>query len=41
VEYPRGNCGWHIHWLREKLEADPSSPLRIVTVRNIGYRFEG
>jgi DNA-binding response OmpR family regulator len=31
----------HIHWLREKLEADPSNPLRIVTVRSIGYRFEG
>jgi DNA-binding response OmpR family regulator len=31
----------HIHWLREKLEADPSNPLRIITVRNIGYRFEG
>ena len=31
----------HIHWLREKLEADPSNPVRIVTVRSIGYRFEG
>jgi len=31
----------HIRWLREKLEPDPSSPTRIVTVRGVGYRFEG
>jgi DNA-binding response OmpR family regulator len=31
----------HVRWLREKIEADPSSPQRIVTVRGIGYRFEG
>lgn len=31
----------HIRWLREKTESDPSSPERIVTVRGIGYRFEG
>lgn len=31
----------HIRWLREKLEADPSNPVRIVTVRGTGYRFEG
>jgi DNA-binding response OmpR family regulator len=31
----------HIRWLREKIEADPSNPTRIVTVRGIGYRFEG
>ncbi len=31
----------HIRWLREKIEADPSAPTRIVTVRGIGYRFEG
>jgi DNA-binding response OmpR family regulator len=30
----------HIRWLREKIEDDPSHPVRIVTVRNIGYRFE-
>ena len=30
----------HIRWLREKIEIDPSSPLRIITVRGIGYRFE-
>jgi DNA-binding response OmpR family regulator len=31
----------HIRWLREKLEDDPANPIRIVTVRGIGYRFEG
>ena len=31
----------HVRWLREKIEADASNPTRIVTVRGIGYRFEG
>lgn len=31
----------HIRWLREKLEDDASNPRRIVTVRGVGYRFEG
>jgi DNA-binding response OmpR family regulator len=31
----------HIRWLREKIEADPSAPQRIITVRGVGYRFEG
>ncbi len=31
----------HIRWLREKIEADPSTPRRITTVRGVGYRFEG
>jgi DNA-binding response OmpR family regulator len=31
----------HIRWLREKIEEDPADPQRIVTVRGIGYRFEG
>ena len=29
----------HIRWLREKIEPDPSSPHRIVTVRGVGYKF--
>jgi DNA-binding response OmpR family regulator len=31
----------HVRWLREKIEANPSQPARISTVRGIGYRFEG
>lgn len=31
----------HVRWLRQKIEPDPGSPRRIVTVRGIGYRFEG
>jgi DNA-binding response OmpR family regulator len=31
----------HIRWLRQKVEADPANPVRIVTVRGGGYRFEG
>jgi DNA-binding response OmpR family regulator len=31
----------HVRWLREKIEADPASPSRIITVRGAGYRFEG
>ncbi len=31
----------HVRWLREKIENDPSNPTRIVTVRGVGYRFEG
>jgi DNA-binding response OmpR family regulator len=31
----------HVRWLREKIENDPTNPIRIVTVRGIGYRFEG
>jgi len=31
----------HIRWLRQKIEKDPANPVRIVTVRGGGYRFEG
>jgi DNA-binding response OmpR family regulator len=31
----------HVRWLREKIEANPAEPVRIVTVRGGGYRFEG
>jgi DNA-binding response OmpR family regulator len=31
----------HVRWLREKLEPDSTRPVRIVTVRGAGYRFEG
>lgn len=31
----------HVRWLREKIEPDPKNASRIVTVRGIGYRFDG
>jgi DNA-binding response OmpR family regulator len=31
----------HVRWLRGKIEEDAAHPIRIVTVRGIGYRFEG
>ena len=31
----------YLRWLREKIEPDPGNPIRLITVRGIGYRFEG
>ncbi|MCL6630930.1 MAG: response regulator transcription factor [Armatimonadetes bacterium] len=31
----------HIRWLREKIEDDPSSARRIITIRGIGYMLVG
>jgi DNA-binding response OmpR family regulator len=31
----------HVRWLREKIEPDPAHPIRIMTIRGAGYRFEG
>jgi len=31
----------HIRWLRQKIEHDPSQPVRITTIRGVGYRFDG
>lgn len=31
----------HVRHLREKIERDPADPQRILTVRGVGYRFEG
>jgi len=31
----------HVRWLRQKIEMDAANPIRIVTVRGGGYRFEG
>lgn len=31
----------HVRWLRQKIEDDASNPVRIITVRGGGYRFEG
>ena len=30
----------HIRWIREKIEADPSKPRRIITLRGLGYKFQ-
>jgi DNA-binding response OmpR family regulator len=29
----------HIRWLRQKIEADPSNPERIITVHGVGYKL--
>lgn len=34
-----GTVDVHIRRLREKVEADPSKPMRILTVRGVGYKF--
>jgi DNA-binding response OmpR family regulator len=31
----------HVRWLRSKIEQNAEEPTRIVTVRGVGYRFEG
>ena len=31
----------HIKRLRSKIESDPSNPVRVVTVRGLGYKFDG
>jgi DNA-binding response OmpR family regulator len=31
----------HVRWLRQKIEDEPAKPVRLVTVRGVGYRFEG
>lgn len=31
----------HVRWLREKIESSPNKPTRLVTVRGVGYKFEG
>ena len=31
----------HVRWLRQKIEKDSAEPVRIITVRGGGYRFEG
>jgi len=30
----------HIRWLREKIEADPARPRRLLTIRGVGYKLE-
>jgi len=31
----------HIRWLRKKIEEEPAHPRHLLTVRGIGYKFEG
>lgn len=31
----------HVRHLRQKIERDPGNPTRIVTVRGVGYKFQG
>jgi DNA-binding response OmpR family regulator len=31
----------HVSWLRQKIEDNPAKPTRLLTVRGVGYRFEG
>jgi two-component system OmpR family response regulator len=31
----------HMRWLRKKLESDPANPRHLITVRGVGYKFEG
>jgi len=31
----------HVRWLRQKIENEPAKPVRLITVRGVGYRFEG
>ncbi len=31
----------HVNWLRQKIEETPSKPKRLITIRGVGYRFEG
>jgi two-component system OmpR family response regulator len=31
----------HVSWLRQKIESAPGKPTRLLTVRGVGYRFDG
>lgn len=31
----------HVRWLRQKIETDPAHPRWLLTVRGVGYKFEG
>jgi DNA-binding response OmpR family regulator len=36
-----GTVTEHVRRLRQKIEVEPARPRHIVTVRGVGYRFEG
>lgn len=31
----------HMRWLREKIEVNPEKPVRLITIRGVGYKIEG
>lgn len=31
----------HVRWLRTRIEPDPNSPVRLLTIRGVGYKFVG
>ena len=31
----------HVRWIREKIEINPSRPEKLITIRGVGYRFDG
>ncbi len=31
----------HVRWLRKHIEPDPAAPVRLITVRGVGYKFAG
>lgn len=31
----------HIRWLRTRIEPDPNNPVRLLTIRGVGYKFGG
>jgi DNA-binding response OmpR family regulator len=31
----------HVRWLRQKIEEEPAKPTRLITIRGVGYRFDG
>jgi len=31
----------HVRWLRTRIETDPTTPQRLLTVRGVGYKFAG
>ena len=31
----------HVRWIREKIEVNPSRPEKLLSIRGVGYRFDG
>jgi DNA-binding response OmpR family regulator len=31
----------HVRWLRQKIEDEPGKPTKLITIRGLGYRFDG